>query len=93
MIDAAGAMVKWVSRTPAGGLAAHLMPAFGPGAGAQNRNGTVDLFGFYKLLGYQDDSVRGPILEAVQLLEHAELILIADISDSGTRFGAPPVSA
>lgn len=31
MIDAAGAMVQWVSGTPAGDLAAHLMPAFGPG--------------------------------------------------------------
>ena len=30
--------------------------------------------------------MRGPILEAVQLLEHAELILISDITDSGTGF-------
>lgn len=86
MIDAAGAMVQWVSGTPAGDLAAHLMPAFGPGSPARNRIGTVDFLGFYKWLGCRDDSLRWPILEAVQLLEHAELILTADISDQGTRY-------
>jgi hypothetical protein len=83
MIDAAGAMFQWVSGVPAWDLAAHLMPAFGPGASARSRDGNVDLSGLFTRLGYRDNSLRGPILEAVQLLEHAELILIADIADSG----------
>ncbi len=93
MIDAAGAMSQWVRGVPAGDLAAHLMPAFGPGAPARSRNGAVNLSGLFTLLGYRDNSMIGPILEAVQLLEHAELILIYDVTDSGTgswsatRFG------
>jgi hypothetical protein len=85
MVDAAGAMFQWVSGVPAGDLAAHLMPAFGPGASARSRDGNVDLSGLFTRLGYRDNSLTGPILEAVQLLEHAELILIADIADSGAR--------
>jgi hypothetical protein len=93
MIDAAGAMSQWARGVPAGDLAAHLMPAFGPGAPARSRNGTVGLPGLFQWLGYRDNSMIGPVLEAVQLLEHAELILIADFTDSGTshwsatRFG------
>jgi hypothetical protein len=94
MIDAAGAMSQWVRGVPAGDLAAHLMPAFGPGAPARSRNGAVSLSGLFQWLGYRDNSMIGPILEGVQLLEHAELILIGlPESDSGphywsaTRFG------
>ena len=86
MIDAAGAMSQWVRGVPAGDLAAQLMPAFGPGAPARSGDGTVGLPGLFKLLGYRDNSMVGPILEAVQLLEHAELILIADITDYGDRY-------
>gem|GEM_PF-5061096 len=46
----------------------------------------MGLPGLFKLLGYRDNSMVGPILEAVQLLEHAELILIADITDYGDRY-------
>ncbi len=50
------------------------------------------LYRAFKLLGCLDNSMSGPILEAVQLLEHAELILIADIREGSrnwhaTRFG------
>ena len=45
MIDAAGAMSQWVRGVPAGDLAAHLMPAFGPGAPARSGDGTVGLPG------------------------------------------------
>jgi hypothetical protein len=53
----------------------------------------VGLPGLFQWLGYRDDSLWGPILEAVQLLGHAELIMLADVTDSGashwsaTRFG------
>jgi hypothetical protein len=93
MIDAAGAMSQWVGGAAAGDLAAHLMPAFGPGAPARSGVGQVGLPGLFQWLGYRDDSLWGPILEAVQLLEHAELIMLADVTDSGTshwsatRFG------
>lgn len=86
MIDAAGAMSQWVRGVPAGDLAAHLMPAFGPGAPARSGDGTVGLPSLFKLLGYRDNSMIGPILEAVQLLEHAELILIDHITDYGDRY-------
>jgi hypothetical protein len=44
-------------------------------------------------------SLTGPILEAVQLLEHAELVYISEISDYGyrswnaTRFGSATLAA
>src|SRR6202790_5917528 len=81
MIDAAGAMSQWVRGVPAGDLAAPLMPAFGPGAPARSGVGRVGLPGLFQWLGYRDDSLWGPILEAVEVLEHGALIMVGDGTD------------
>ncbi len=83
--DHARAMFEWASGAPAGDLAAELMPAFGPDG---PKRGQLDLGNLTNWLsGYPPALrlLRGPMLEAMQLLEDANLVYIDNISDAGSR--------
>ena len=63
------AQIQRLMALPAPELAVELMPAFGDGT----EFGPLKLS---KWLGISFDPVRKPILQALQLLEHAELIYV-----------------
>lgn len=80
-------MFHWVIGAPTGDVAAHLILAFARGQSL----GIVDLFGW---LGFPPNiwsglqpygSLEAPIAEAVQLLEHAELVYLSYVADSNVR--------
>jgi hypothetical protein len=98
-------MIDWLNRVPPAELAAELMPGFGPnGAEPYLRDSqdfthrSLEEWLFYRH-GYPyqgtpwsrfyPDGRCWPILEALQLLEHAELIYISEIQDSGDRRWRP----
>ncbi|WP_131811339.1 hypothetical protein [Mycobacterium kubicae] len=98
--DAAQPMIDWINAAPPAELAPELMAAFGPDAPRRvPRLAVADLsdwmFRRYpKQTGFvvQARPVRESIYEAVQLLEHSELVYIRWTSDnecswSATRFG------
>jgi hypothetical protein len=79
--QAKDSMFQWASSVPPAELAVHLMPRFADEASA-------DLADIFRWLGCWDDSFMGgnsnrystleePILDAMQLLEHAELVRVA----------------
>jgi hypothetical protein len=94
-------MVDWINNVPPAELAVELMAAFGPdGIRSGDRLGSSDLTD-WMFRGYPKQTglivaarpVERPILEAVQLLEHSELIYLRWIFNdlpvwSVTRLGA-----
>jgi hypothetical protein len=82
--DPAQPMIEWVTNMPPADLAAELLGAFGPG-GSKNTYGDfvtsgdlVDwLFrGYPKPATSVKSQLLRPITEAMQLLEHAELVYV-----------------
>lgn len=86
MFETARAMAEWACEAPAADLATELMAAFDPDG--PQRGQTLDRGYLIRWLrpdpGYVS-ALRRPISEAVQLLEHANLVCIDDITDSGVR--------
>ncbi len=84
MDDPAQPMVAWVRNAPAADLAAELMAAFGPdgvlSVGAYGRGVLESSLVIWLLRAYPKPrgdyigELRAPISEALQLLEHAELV-------------------
>jgi hypothetical protein len=84
-------MIDWANDVPPADLAAQLMPAFGPDRPEDDATSVRDdnlvewLFHGYpkpsisQLAGYRNQ-LRTPIREAVQLLEHAELVFVSNAS-------------
>jgi hypothetical protein len=78
--EAAQALVHWVNSAP-GDLAAELMAAFGPGGARRSRPDVLTpgeladwLFRLYRSSYFQE--LYSPMREALQLLEHAELVYV-----------------
>ena len=94
-------MIGWLNSVPVADLAAELMAGFGPG-GVGDRDGDVRpqplTDWLFQVHGYptpkrgfvigSSPALDVPIAEAIQLLEHAELIYVRAITDSGTRYWA-----
>ncbi len=91
--DPAQPMIDWINGAPPAELAAELMQAFGPDPTRRVPWRTHYDFGEWMLRGYPKRPglivparpVREPLSEAVQLLEHAELIYLRAISTDGER--------
>jgi hypothetical protein len=89
--EAAQAMFDWANSAPPAELAVELMAAFGPDRYENGLTGTS----LRNWLGCWEGRYRPlnrPIDEALQLLEHAELVCVREITDAGgywapTRFG------
>jgi hypothetical protein len=106
---AAQPMIDWVNCAPPAELAAELMAAFGPdGPGSKFSVGLApgDLVGWlfrgypnprrhtHPLVGTASSPLHGPMREALQLLEHAELNYISEMeSVPSARWRATPVWA
>jgi hypothetical protein len=86
--EAARAKFDWTIAAPPAGLAAELMAAFGPD---KYETGVIEgsLRCWLGLWESQYRALDRPIDEAVQLLEHAELIYVRGISDAGSRYWCP----
>lgn len=80
--DPAQAMIDWANSVPPAELAVELMPAFGPDQLGRPATGVYEshvgawLFRGYTHPGRYATDVATPVREAVQLLEHAELVYI-----------------
>jgi|SRR6516165_11568180 hypothetical protein len=95
----AQALVNWANSVPAADLAADLMVAFGPdGRKGGNQLGKGDLiewlFREYPNPGRYAKPSKGyieqldrPIREAVQLLEHAELVYVSEVYERNSVAG------
>ena len=97
--DAGRAMLNWVNGVPPAELAAELMAAFGPDGYQGDDNlkpgHLVDwLFrGHRTIPGDYVKTLRRPIREAMQLLEHAELVYVRSMGDGyDGQSGGPPVA-
>jgi hypothetical protein len=102
-VQAFQAMLTWVCSVPPGDLAAHLMAAFGPDGSAfwgcnftsrwpgLTEDSLVDwLFrGCPKPIRAHKVQMHGPVLEALQVLEHAELVFLSYVSDGDYREWSP----
>jgi hypothetical protein len=84
MGEAARSMLEWAYCAPPGDLAAELMAAFGPAGPYPWHTAFEWLFRGYPcpsgIAGYRErksyaDMLERPILEAIQLLQHAELVV------------------
>lgn len=86
--DGAQSLIDWVNGLPVAELAAELMAAFAPpGPGRPVTGLHVNHIGAWLFRGYHHPTrfapdVAIPVREAVQLLEHAELVFIG-ITGSG----------
>jgi hypothetical protein len=108
--DAARQMIEWVRDSPPADLAAELMAAFHPGGPPGERASEGSSFSPFDLVKWLSRvypnpgrcarqatrPLTGPIREAMQLLEHAELVYIRSMPDfddasnvnwSATRLG------
>jgi hypothetical protein len=103
--EAGRALLDWANLAPPADLAAELMPAFGPngpggGVDVSARSLAEWLFRTYpkpsdsqaqQLRMSYAKELRRPILEAVQVLEHAELVFLSQTEGptqySATRLG------
>jgi hypothetical protein len=105
-VDPAQPMIDWMNNAPPAELAAELMSAFGPdgprgGDAVSSYDITEWMFRDYpKQTGIfvATRPVNGSISEAVQLLEHSELIYLRWFSNdypvwSVTRFGTATLAA
>lgn len=105
-IDPAQPMIDWINTVPPAELASELMAAFGPdgirGGGVVSADSLID----WMFRGYPRQTgivlaarpVGGPIMEAVQLLEHSELLYLRWITNdtpvwSVTRLGTSLLEA
>jgi hypothetical protein len=97
--QAAQTLVNWANSVPPADLATDLMVAFGPdGPKGGNRLGTGDLIKWLfrqypnpdryakPSKGYLEQLDR-PISEAVQLLEHAELVYVSEVYERNSVAG------
>jgi hypothetical protein len=91
-------MVDWIVAAPPGELAPVLMEAFGPGGPQQGFGLALTAFEEWMFRGYPARAgiilrarpVKEPILEALQLLEHSQLIYVYSDTDRywrATRLG------
>ncbi len=105
-MDPAQPMIDWINTVPPAELAAELMAAFGPGGMRRGDAVSADALGDWLFRDYPKRTgfiaaprpVSGPISEAVQLLEHSELVYLRlIINDSPrwsiTRLGTSTLSA
>jgi hypothetical protein len=105
-VDPAQPMIDWINTVPPAELASELMTAFGlegiRGGEAASPDDLRDwmLRGYPKLSGIVVPArpVNAPIMEAVQLLEHSELIYLRWITNdapvwSVTRLGTATLGA
>jgi hypothetical protein len=86
--EAAQAMLHWAVNAPPGDLGSELMAAFGPdgwGGDELDPRNLVDwLFrGHGMVPGSYVKTLHRPMREAMQLLEHAELVYVCNMSDTG----------
>jgi len=87
--EQAQAVIDWVNGAPLGELAAELMAAFAPRAAGRQATGVyLNHLGAWLFRGYTRPQrhaadVVTPVREAVQLLEHAELVYLGT-TGSGT---------
>ncbi len=88
--EAARAMFDWATSVPPADLAAWLMPAFGPdgpkGGNDLRQSDLVEwLWRGYRTPTFPGATTVGkPILEAVQLLEHSELVYVSSPTETNT---------
>jgi hypothetical protein len=82
-------MFDWANGAPPAELAAEIMAAFGPD-GAQGRLDSLDARGvaIWLFRGYPGGhryatQLENPIREALQLLDHAELVMVSSSSNQG----------
>jgi hypothetical protein len=86
--DATRARFDWALAAPPAELATQLMAALGPD---RYQNGLTET-SLRSWLGFWEARYRAldhPIDEALQLLEHSELVCVRQISDSGARYWRP----
>jgi len=87
--EQAQAVIDWVNGAPLGELATELMAAFAPQAAGRPATGVyLNHLGAWLFRGYTRPqrhaaNVVTPVREAVQLLEHAELVYLGT-TGSGT---------
>lgn len=94
--DAAQPMIDWINTAPPAELAAEIMAAFGPEVPRRVPVLAVSDFSDWMFRGYPQRTglilrarpVVEPILEAIQLLEHAELAYVRWITDNEFRWSA-----
>ncbi|WP_139800333.1 hypothetical protein [Mycobacterium kansasii] len=95
--DAAQPMVDWINGAPPAELAAELMAAFDPKMSGSTPALALSEFSDWMFRGFPRRSglivparpVLEPMLEAVQLLEHSELICVRWIINNEFRWSAP----
>ncbi|EUA15170.1 hypothetical protein I546_0520 [Mycobacterium kansasii 732] len=94
--DAAQPMVDWINGAPPGELAAELMAAFDPNVSGRAPALALSEFSDWMFRGFPRRrglivparSVLEPMLEAIQLLEHSELILVRWIINNEFKWSA-----
>lgn len=94
--DAAQPMVDWINNAPPAELAVELMCAFDPTVARRGSELALSDFTTWMFRGYPERGglirparpVQQPILEAVQLLEHSELVYIRWILNNEFRWSA-----
>lgn len=92
--EPAQAMIDWINGAPPAELAVEVMAVFGPDGprGGSTSRQSIHQFIDWMFRGYPSPGlfrsypVSEPMLEAVQLLEHAELVYVTDIHDIGDRY-------
>ena len=105
-MDPAQPMIDWINTVPPAELASELMTAFGPDGVRDGEAVGPDDLSNWMLRGYPKQTgiivparpVNVPIMEAVQLLEHSELIYLRWITNdalvwSVTRLGTSTLGA
>ncbi|GAB3005774.1 hypothetical protein [Mycobacterium bourgelatii] len=94
--DPAQPMIDWINAAPPAELAAELMSAFDPAMARRVPELGLSDFTSWMFRGYPERPglikparpVREPILEAIQLLEHSELVYVRWIVNNEFRWSA-----
>ena len=90
-------MIDWINGAPPGELAAELMSAFAPEAAVSRASWlAASEFSDWMFRGFPERRgmivrarpVQESILEAIQLLEHSELVYVRWIQDNESRWSA-----
>lgn len=89
-------MIDWINGAPPADLAAELMAAFGPELSTRVPVLALSEFSAWMFRGFPERRglilparpVSEPILEAIQLLEHSELVYVRWVSDNGFSWSA-----